>query len=189
MVLRELSGIALTRGKGDSLIRNSGTKMILTVLCAFAITATAVLTNPAAGLASYVYEGSDWGGKDFTPANGDILVGTFTNIGRFAIGAGDTVYAGSNLLALSVNDMLVNGTIYGGAALSPSLNLTSKSSITIGSTGAIDQWKSVSLSAGGITLNGTISCFFADGSVSTIGAGQIIFPPGNILSRRRRSCA
>lgn len=58
------------------------------------VTASAIALFAAVGTAhaSFTWEGGDWGGRDLIPANGDILSGTFTNVGNFIINAGETVY-------------------------------------------------------------------------------------------------
>jgi hypothetical protein len=106
-----------------------------------------------------IYNGGDWGGMDFTPADGDVLSGTFTNIGLFSINTGDTIYAGAGDLTLFTNQSLINGILYRGVALSPGFSLTSRGDITITSTGILDQWESIYLASGGGTfsLNGTIN--------------------------------
>jgi hypothetical protein len=111
---------------------------------------------------------------DFMPANGDVLSGTFTNIGRFIINAGDTIYAGSSNLTLFTNEALINGTLYGGATLSPSLNLTSEGNLTLTSTGILDQWTSIYLASGSgiMTLNGAIN---------TLNSGSTSLPPEQIV--------
>jgi hypothetical protein len=136
-------------------IRNT----ITAVLFIMAILAATVCVHVGTAYAYTTYEGGDWGGMDFTPASGDVLSGTFTNIGRFIINAGVTVYAGSGDLSLFSSDALISGTMYGGTALSPSLYLTSQSDITMTSTGLLDQWVSVYLAvnSGTISLNGAIT--------------------------------
>jgi len=144
----------------------------------------AILSFSGSAFAYATWEGGDWGGMDFTPGNGDVLSGTFTNIGRFIINTGDTVYAGSSLLSLSSNDAVISGTLYGGSALSPSLNLNSSNSITMNSTGIIDQWVSIYLASGGTTnIQGTITVLNSGNvSVNSVSVynGSLSLQSGNL---------
>lgn len=119
-------------------------------------------------------------GRDFAPANGDILTGTFTDIGSFIVNAGETIYAGSSLLALFANDVSISGTIYGGVSTSPTLDLTSQSNIVITSTGILDQWATINLTAqNAITLSGTVDL---DGGSVILPSNPIVSPPGATIS-------
>lgn len=100
--------------------------------------------------ASFTWEGGDWGGRDFSPADGDILSGSFTDIGHFIINAGETVYAGSSTLSFATNDTVINGIFLGGSALAPSLDIKAQTNITL--AGSLDQWSAVSLSSQVISL-------------------------------------
>lgn len=127
--------------------------------------------------ASVVWEGGDWAGRDFTPANGDILSGTFINIGRFLINTGDTVSAGSGLVSLITHDSIINGALYGGPALAPRLELTAQTGIIL--NGALDQWSYISLSLtslGNITVSGSISILDSSGNISQVG-----LPSGGVI--------
>jgi hypothetical protein len=130
-------------------------------------TIVAMLAAAEIANASVTWQGGDWGGKDFTPGNGDILTGTFVDIGNFIVDAGDTVYAGSSLISLAADDAVINGTLDGGSALSPSLDISSLTNITLG--GTLDQWSSVSLSAGSSIITGTIS-LLSGSSIQTVGS-------------------
>jgi len=116
---------------------------------------TLVLAGVTTAEASITWQGGDWGGNELAPGNGDILSGTFTDVGLFVVGTGDTVYAGSSPVSVSANDVIVNGTLSGGTTLSPSLYLGSSTSLTL--AGSLDQWTSVTLSAGTIAVSGDIS--------------------------------
>jgi len=89
------------------------------------------------------WTGRDFGGQDLLLEEGDTLSGTFTNIGRLVIDAGITVSAGSSMVSLNTYETLINGTFFGGADLSPSLDIVAETSITLG--GILDQWYTVSL--------------------------------------------
>ncbi len=136
--------------------------------------------------ASSIWEGGDWGGRDFTPANGDVLLGTFTNVGRFLINAGDTILAGSGLVSLMTHDSVINGVLYGGATLAPRLELTAQEGITM--NGALDRWSYISLTTGGgnITLSGSVSISaLPSGSVtlhSASASGTISSGAGTLLN-------
>ena len=89
----------------------------------------AVLATASTSHAYITWEGADWGGRDLIPANGDILSGTFTNIGRFVIDSGDTVYAGPNQISVNAKEIVINGLLYGPPTLS--LRLSSLADITM----------------------------------------------------------
>lgn len=139
-------------------------RRIFDLLTLAAITA-AVFISSTNAYAYFTWEGGDWGGGDLVPANGDILSGTFTNIGRFIIEDGVSVYGGSSLVALGTYETLINGTFSGGAALSPSLDIVSQTSITLG--GMLDQWASVSLTGQPISFlpGSLISLISAEGDI------------------------
>jgi hypothetical protein len=64
--------------------------------------------------------GSDYGGADFSPSNGEILQGTFTNIGNFTIPVGVTVYVDPGfLLTINAQNILIDGVLNGDAAGQP----------------------------------------------------------------------
>jgi hypothetical protein len=118
--------------------------------------------------ASFTWQGGDWAGRDFAPGNGDVLIGTFTDIGRFTVIAGEAIYAGSSLLSITSQQTEIDGTLYGGAAL-PTLDIASVTTITI--SGVLDQWHSVNLTAGSsIVLTGSI------GTVSSSGSTGVLAP-------------
>ena len=68
---------------------------------------------PAPGFAATIV-GTDYAGANLTPANGDVLQGTFTNVGKFTVGAGLTVFAAPGLpLAVYASTIDVQGTLSG----------------------------------------------------------------------------
>lgn len=65
-----------------------------------------------AGNTRATISGNDYGGADLIPNDGDILNGAFTNVGRFEIRSGVTIYAGTGIeLEVYANDIYINGTI------------------------------------------------------------------------------
>jgi hypothetical protein len=70
--------------------------------------------------------GGNLGGGDLTPANGDILSGTFTNVGTFSIPLGATVFvAGGVPLSVTASAINIDGILNGvgaGFAGGPSVN-------------------------------------------------------------------
>lgn len=80
--------------------------------------ATLTLILLAGVLGSYsnatIITGSNYGGANLTPANGDTLSGTFTNVGTFHIISGRTVYIAQGvILSISANTILIEGTLNG----------------------------------------------------------------------------
>ncbi len=70
---------------------------------------------PGAEAATIV--GSDLAGADLTPANGDVLSGTFTNVGTFSIPAGATVFVDPGVpLSITAQAIDIDGTLDGTAA-------------------------------------------------------------------------
>lgn len=58
--------------------------------------------------------GSNYAGANLTPANGDVLSGTFTNVGTFYIQAGYTVYIDPGvLLSISASNIVIDGDLVG----------------------------------------------------------------------------
>ncbi len=56
--------------------------------------------------------GSDLGGGDLVPANGDVLSGSFTNVGTFHVAAGVTVFVDPGVpLSVTATEILIEGTI------------------------------------------------------------------------------
>ena len=155
---------------------------------------TAVLAGAGTAHASFTWQGGNWGGRDFTPGNGDILSGTFTDIGHLVIGTGDTVYAGSGVVSLTARDAVINGSLYGGSVLSPSLFIDSATTITL--NGKLDQWTSITLDAGtSVTLSpgsyisgiggpsgGTGTVNLPAGGSLSIGSGSINLPAGGAMT-------
>lgn len=74
------------------------------------VSARALPTRPAPAYATIV--GSDLGGGDLTPADGDVLSGSFTNVGTFLVPPGATVYvtAGADL-SVSASAVIIAGTL------------------------------------------------------------------------------
>ena len=61
--------------------------------------------------------GSDYGGADLTPANGDVLSGTFTNVGTLNIAAGVTVFVQpGTALSITAANIIIDGTLDGSGA-------------------------------------------------------------------------
>lgn len=131
-----------------------------------AIVGVFLLAASGQGLACSLLEGRDWGGLDLAPVNGDVLSGSFTNIGRFVIDAGDTVRAGSSVVTFTARDIVIDGVFHGGPELLPTLSLTSTGNITV--RGTLDQWSSLSFTAGNIILAGSISILNASGDVTVL---------------------
>ena len=46
--------------------------------------------------------GANYGGANLTPANGDVLSGTFTNVGQFLVSGGTTVFEASGVALSAV---------------------------------------------------------------------------------------
>ena len=58
--------------------------------------------------------GTNYGGANLSPANGDVLSGTFTNVGAFTIPAGYTVYVADGVaLSISATTVTISGTLSG----------------------------------------------------------------------------
>src|ERR1051326_2929664 len=58
--------------------------------------------------------GTNYGGADFTPPDGTILNGTFTNVGTFRITVGSTVYVATGVpLSIQANNIIIEGTLNG----------------------------------------------------------------------------
>jgi hypothetical protein len=61
--------------------------------------------------------GGDFGGADLLPNNGDILSGTFTNVGQFIVNLGDTVLVDPGVaLSVTANKIDIDGTLAGTGA-------------------------------------------------------------------------
>jgi hypothetical protein len=128
--------------------------------------------------ASFVWEGGDWEGRDFSPANGDVLSGSFTNVGRFLINESETIFAGSGLVSLMTYETVINGVFYGGPALSPALHITSDTTLTL--NGALDQWSSVVLAAG--TAGSVTIATGGDLDLDRKGSDIFLQGPGGVLA-------
>jgi hypothetical protein len=83
---------------------------------AAAIAASVAITFSAPSTAAVIV-GSDFGGADLVVSNGDILQGTFTNVGTFTVGAGNTVFVANGFgLSIAANTIQIDGTIDGTGA-------------------------------------------------------------------------
>jgi len=68
-------------------------------------------------LAPATITGSNYAGANLTPSNGDILQGTFTNVGTFDVAAGTTVYvAPGTPLSVTANTIHIDGVLDGDGA-------------------------------------------------------------------------
>ena len=75
----------------------------------------AVVGSAPAGAATI--SGGDKGGADITVANGDVLSGTFTNVGTFTIPAGVTVTVDPGVpLSITATKIVIDGTLDGTGA-------------------------------------------------------------------------
>jgi hypothetical protein len=74
-----------------------------------------------------IIEGGDWGGRDLTPKDGDILVGTFTNVGRFVINNGDVVGYGPGDVTISAATFDIDGSLYGTSSEMSTLTINATS--------------------------------------------------------------
>lgn len=84
-------------------------------IAALAVSASVMAPQPRA-LAATIF-GGDWAGGLLAPANGDILAGTFTNVGSFIVGAGTQVFVQPGaFLSLSANTISIAGTLNANAA-------------------------------------------------------------------------
>lgn len=78
------------------------------------ITAFLVLCFTVNGASAATIIGGDWGGADLTPAHGDVLSGTFTNVGKFSVEGARTVYVESGTaLEVHAQEILIEGILYG----------------------------------------------------------------------------
>lgn len=78
-----------------------------------ALALLAAVAMPVAAQAA-VINGTDWGGANLTVSDGDVLVGSFTNVGSFTLGAGLTAYVGQgSIFSLSANSITIGGTLDG----------------------------------------------------------------------------
>ncbi len=75
--------------------------------------ALVLMLSPISGHAITIF-GSDLGGGDLTPGNGDILSGTFTNVGTFTVGAGVTAFVDPGIsLSVTASNINIFGTLNG----------------------------------------------------------------------------
>lgn len=81
------------------------------------VTILAVLTlgfGEPERLEAAIIDGGDFGGNNLTPEDGDILFGTFTNVGLFHIIAGRTVYVAQGVpLSITADQHQIDGTLDG----------------------------------------------------------------------------
>lgn len=108
-----------------------GTGFILLLLTLFAFACAESTTDVAAhgpdgesGVAAITqgltYDGGDWGGDDLILSDGDILNGTFTNVGAFEVPSGATVFVANGVpLELHAETILIDGELIGDGAGSP----------------------------------------------------------------------
>ena len=76
--------------------------------------ALGMILLPVSTTKAAVIVGGDLGGGDLLPANGDILSGTFTNVGIFQIDAGDTVFVDPGVpLSIQAAQINIHGTLDG----------------------------------------------------------------------------
>ncbi|MBI4054849.1 MAG: fibronectin type III domain-containing protein [Elusimicrobia bacterium] len=75
-----------------------------------------LLWNLSARAQAAEIPGRDFGGADLIPAEGDVLVGTFTNVGLFEVGVGTTVSVKSGMpLVLYASTISISGKLNGDA--------------------------------------------------------------------------
>lgn len=79
----------------------------------FAVALMAAVAIPAAANAALI-NGGNWGGANLVVQDGDILSGTFTNVGSFTLAAGTTGYlAQGSVFSLSASSIIIGGTLDG----------------------------------------------------------------------------
>ena len=79
---------------------------------AFALLAAAVIMPSATKAAVIV--GGDWGGANLIVSDGDVLSGTFTNVGNFTIAAGTSAFVQQGMvLTLNADRINIEGTLSG----------------------------------------------------------------------------
>ncbi len=77
----------------------------------------AILLFMANQLAAATLNGGNYGGADLTPANGDVLNGSFTNVGIFHVRPGVTVYINpGTAFSIAATCVIIEGTINGNGA-------------------------------------------------------------------------
>ena len=120
--------------------------------------------------------GGDWGGRDLTPGDGDILAGTFTNVGRFVITNGDVVGYGPGAMSITAASIDIDGSFYSVPQQTTSnltLNAVTSFNLRAGSE-LVSNAGTISFTAGTLTFNGDIVSFNA-GTGTTI-----VNSPGNL---------
>jgi hypothetical protein len=123
-----------------------------------------------------LYSGGDWGGNDLYLVDGDVLAGRFSNVGRFFIPSGATVYGNASDLEVSAVSISVAGNLYGSAEPRYVLQLAAASDLVLG--GSLAYWRFIYLSGQSLTLNGQISLL--SGATLLAGPGEFD-PPGGTL--------
>lgn len=128
-----------------------------------------------AGAASYV--GGDWQGQDLIAADGDSFTGTFTNINRFSVSAGFTIFVSG-----TIEFHTINTDIYGIVDMQTQGDV----SLTISAIETInfsDPAEILNYGGGTITLEADIlnisRCIFSDcvGGDIIVGGGDLITVP------------
>ena len=104
-----------------------------------------------------VIAGRDWGGADLIPANGDLLTGTFTNVGRFSVGKGESVYVGD--LSIQASSIQIDGALIGPER---TIKFIADDQIYLGPTGVIN------IGNGNLSLDTTKSLLY--GTIITGGS-------------------
>jgi hypothetical protein len=75
---------------------------------------TLTLLSPALPAGAAVLVGGDYAGGDLVPASGDVLQGTFTNVGKFYVQSGRTVYVSPGIpLAVYASTVNIEGVLDG----------------------------------------------------------------------------
>lgn len=73
---------------------------------------TLTLLSPALPAGAAVLVGGDYAGGDLVPASGDVLQGTFTNVGKFYVQSGRTVYVSPGIpLAVYASTVNIEGVL------------------------------------------------------------------------------
>jgi len=106
------------------------------------------------------YNGGDWGGKDLSLLDGDSISGYFSNVAQFYIPVGVVISGSTDNLTVNAGNIIINGGLFGLPTPGYDLNLSSLTTISL--NGSLGSWKSISLSANSLLLNGTITVI--DGS-------------------------
>ncbi|MBN1667982.1 MAG: hypothetical protein JW862_12880, partial [Anaerolineales bacterium] len=90
-------------------------KAVNLIIVAIFMTGLVFSMTPGSALAATI-PGADYGGADLVPADGDVLSGTFTNVGTFWIQAGVTVFVDPGTpLSIQADTILIEGILDGSA--------------------------------------------------------------------------